>query len=238
MEKYNIVFCDDDEIFLDVISDKFVTYFDSKSVNLYKLKSLKDLFEFNQKYKINTLFLDYDFKKENSFNYLEANGLDYNVRLIIVSFYENIIFESFKYNIFWFIRKSHFDKDFEHLIPNLKRELASDKQNNVIFKDKNKVLVLNKNDIILIEIGNKNNLIIYEKKEYTIRATFKSIIPIFINDINYIMPTYGKFVNCKYIKFFNYSKMILETSTGNIIPISRSLRKDVEKRYGEYLCRQ
>lgn len=51
------------------------------------------------------------------------------------------------------------------------------------------------------------------------------------------MPTYGKFVNCKYIKFFNYSKMILETTTGNIIPISRLLRKDVEKRYGEYLCR-
>lgn len=122
MEKYNIVFCDDDEIFLDIISDKFLTYFDSKSVNLYKLKSLKELFEFNQKYKINTLFLDYDFKKENSFNYLEANGLDYNIRLVIVSFYENIIFESFKYNIFWFIRKSNFDKDFEHLIPNLKRE--------------------------------------------------------------------------------------------------------------------
>ena len=115
--------------------------------------------------------------------------------------------------------------------------MLNDENNDVIFKDSNKKLVLNKDKIRIIETHSKNNLVIHEDKQYIIRATFKSIKDIFMNDCDYIMPTYGKFINCKYIKFFNYSDSTIEMIDSTLIPISRAYKKESEKKYGEYLCK-
>lgn len=172
MKMYNIIFCDDDKEFLDLISSNFISSFNSIEFNIYKFLSLEQLTEFVTNKHVDVLFLDYNFKKENSFDYLEKHNISNTTKLIIVSSFENIIYDSFKYDIFWFIRKSKLDIDLKNLINHLTRVLK-DENNDVIFKDNNKKLVLNKDKIRLIETHNKNNLVIHEDKQYIIRATFK-----------------------------------------------------------------
>ena len=236
MKRYNIIFCDDDKEFLDLISLNFISSFNNIEFNIYKFLSLEQLTEFVTNKQVDVLFLDYNFKKVNSFDYLEKHNISNTTKLIIVSSFENIIYDSFKYDIFWFIRKSKLDIDLKNLISHL-ISVLNDENNDVIFKDSNKKLVLNKDKIRLIETHNKNNLVIHEDKQYIIRATFKSIKDIFMNDCDYIMPTYGKFINCKYIKFFNYSDSTIEMIDSTLIPISRAYKKESEKKYGEYLCK-
>lgn len=237
MKKYNIAFCDDDSDFLDKISSFIISNIDKVEFNIYRLLSLEELREFILHKEVNILFLDYDFKKENSYNFLEKSNIGKRTKVIIVSSYENIIFDSFKFQIFWFIRKSKLDKDLKQLLNHLTKVLK-DESNDVIFKENNKTLILNKDRIKIIETYNKNNLVIYEDKQYIIRATFKSVMGMFLHDPEYIMPTYGKFINCKYIKFINYSNSTIEMIEGEIIPISRAYKKESERKYGEYLCRR
>lgn len=76
MKKYNIIFCDDDKEFLDLISLNFISSFNNIEFNIYKFLSLEQLTEFVTNKQVDVLFLDYNFKKENSFDYLEKHNIN------------------------------------------------------------------------------------------------------------------------------------------------------------------
>ena len=62
MKVYNIIFCDDDKEFLDIISSNFISCFNSLEFNIYKFLSLEQLTEFVTNKQVDVLFLDYNFK--------------------------------------------------------------------------------------------------------------------------------------------------------------------------------
>ena len=236
MKKYTVVFCDDDDLFLKNVLDIFYAYFNKELFEVYTINSLRKLEYFLKKQKIHILFLDYKFNNINSFNFLENNSnFDKDTLLIFLTAYDNLIFEGLKFDFFWFIRKNRIQTDFIRLVPKLDNRLSDNKSNEIVLLDNNISIILNRESIKLIESFQKNKLIIYENKAYIIRSTFKSILPHFKNDNNFLIPTYGKMVNCNYIKFIDFSNSTIELLNNSTIPISRAYKKDCKNRYFNYI---
>lgn len=88
---------------------------------------------------IDILFLDYDMPFLNGMKVLEKIKKTPIIK-IMVSNYSHIIFDTYQYRLFWFVRKKHLKYDIGRLLPFLEREVINNKVGNFEIYTNNKYL--------------------------------------------------------------------------------------------------
>lgn len=227
MVKIKIAILDDDKKDLKTVRD----YFDSTSNDLIT-------YECHEYEKVNETFynsydlyvIDIELDGTNGFDVAEdLKRKCPNAVLIIHSKRNDLVFESFKFGVFFFVRKDHFEIDMkfcqkrlkEHFI-NIKKSYFS-KQNtlNIPLKD---IMYIEKIDHN-IEIHLRNGKIIREKN------TIKQIS----NEISYsnIIQCHQSFlVNLSYVNKIDENDFIINNKR---IQISRRYYSNTKKAYIEFL---
>lgn len=225
---YNIAIIDDNPDFLAELANKIKSYHDDFIITTYNDPTVLSSTE-----NIDVLFIDYELHKSTAFDFLEQIP-NPNFLTIIVSNHDSVVYRSFKYKIFWFIRKNNLEEELKEVIPLLYKEL---KQRYQILKlsSYNKNIVISIKDINYIEKSN-NELIIYADQQYTIRYTYSKLINEF-DFSNFIIPIYGVLVNPSYIKYVDFSKNIIKLNNETIFNISRKYKNEVIKKYQEYISK-
>ncbi|MCI9630424.1 LytR/AlgR family response regulator transcription factor [Thomasclavelia cocleata] len=227
----NIAICDDDLVF-------------ARKLNLFLNNELKydtvikiftngyDLLENISQFDI--IFLDYEMPILDGLSILDQVK-NHHIKIIMASNYEHIAFKTYKYELYWFIRKKHFSKDMPDLIDNLHVSSAQDKKKFRFTSYSNSISIyINNINYVTTE---KNYVYIHTDFDvYKLRASFGSILDQFKDDY-FMMPTYGVLVNMKYIKYIDFTKSSIVLNDDTILTISRSNKIEVKNKYVKYNSR-
>ena len=158
--------CDDCLGFAEKLKKTIDTYSAKDRENEIKVfdsaKAL--LFAFREKM-ADAVFLDIDMPQMSGFEAAEAlQGIKEDIPIVFVTGYDDKVYQSYEYQPFWFIRKSHID-DVGAILPRLFKKLdamAEQKRQTVNLKTENSVIEVDIGSLLYIE-GMKNNIIIHDR---------------------------------------------------------------------------
>ena len=225
----NIAICDDDVDFLNRLQKYLKLKLKNKGC-IVKFKNGYDLLDNYNNFDV--VFLDYEMPLIDGMSILDKIG-NSSIKKIMVSNHEHIVFDTYKYNLYWFVRKKNLNSDIDALIVKLLNDV---KTTNKVLKvnTSNKAISLPLDDIFYIR-SNYNYVDIYTVYEkYTIRMTFKMILTQ-LKDKRFIIPCYGICVNMDFIKYVDFKNSYVLLYNGNKFNISKSRKDEVKEKYGQYI---
>lgn len=234
---YHIVICDDEKEILDDILRKVRSCFDENNITARYtgIDDSRKLMECIGSEKIDVLFLDIDMPYHNGMDiagYINEQGIQ--TILIFITSHDALVYQTFAYRPFGFIRKTHIDQEIDELVKRVHNELLESKQELVIRKGQEIIRVLIK-DIIYIE-AEKNYLILRTCDDMIrIRETLANVSDE-LRGKGFIRCHKGYLVHAEYIEKMSNSEIILRAGSESIsLPVGRSYEKEVRKQILEML---
>ncbi|MDE6760383.1 MAG: LytTR family DNA-binding domain-containing protein [Lachnospiraceae bacterium] len=234
---YHIVICDDEKEIMDDIFKKVRSCFDGNNISARYtgIDDSRKLMECIQNEKIDVLFLDIDMPYHSGMDiagYINEQGLQ--IILIFITSQDALVYQTFAYRPFGFIRKTYIDQEINELVKRIHNELLENKKELVIRKGQELIRVLIK-DIIYIE-AEKNYLLLKTCDEMIrIRETMTNVS----NELQgkgFIRCHKGYLVHAEYIEKLRNSEIVLRAGNESItLPVGRSYEKEVRKKIFEML---
>lgn len=226
---YHIVICDDEKGILDRITGKVRSEFEQLSVSsdYTSLTDARELVEMVENRHIDVLFIDIDmpyFSGMDIAGMIRGRGL--KTLLVFVTSYDALVYQTFAYRPFAFIRKEYFNEEVGAVIERLVKELFYLKEE-LIIKKGQEVVKICIDDIYYIE-SEGNYINIYtaagnEKYRDTLANIEKEL-----EGRNFVRCHKGYLINTKYISRIKSGEA--ELTDGKIIPIGRSYEKEVRRK--------
>lgn len=234
-----VVVCDDEENILKDIADIVENRLSERQVacDILSINDARILLEELKANPIDILFLDIDMPYYSGMDiasYISENNL--STILIFVTSHDELVFKTFAYKPFGFIRKTHLDEEIDELIDRLTKEIEDRKQELVITRA-GEIVKVPLCDISYIE--SEGNYLNIRTSEEIIRH--RETMSNMENDLkgkDFIRCHKGYLVNVNYIEKMKMSELIVKCGKEEaIVPVGRSYEKDVKKKIMENIKR-
>lgn len=231
------IFCDDNKIFLDFFIDKvagILRNIDAKArlISCTDSAELITYIKNNHLDQTDAIFLDIEMPGVSGFDIASlVNSSAERPSIIFVSNMDDMVYESFEYQPYWFLRKSDMDK-LPALIEKLVLRAATRERFYVFRHNDSEKYSLPLDDILYFESCNHELIIHTNEKTYSQRQTITNAA--FKTEPYFFVRCHASFlVNCRHIASISRSNLLLDNSIK--IPISRSRRSDTEAAYINYI---
>lgn len=231
--------CDDCLGFAEKLKKTIDTYSAKDRENEIKVfdsaKAL--LFAFREKM-ADAVFLDIDMPQMSGFEAAEAlQGIKEDIPIVFVTGYDDKVYQSYEYQPFWFIRKSHID-DVGAILPRLFKKLdamAEQKRQTVNLKTENSVIEVDIGSLLYIE-AMKNNIIIHDRVsgDKTVRCKMESAEKQ-LSSHGAARIQRGILVNLRCISKITSREVIL--TDGTHLGLSRLKAEAVKEQYHDFIRR-
>lgn len=230
------VFCDDNKIFLEFFMNNIQNILKNmdKKARLIAYNRGADLIEYmksGQLHSSDAVLLDLEMPEFSGFDIASfINSIPDKPAIIFVSNMDDMVYESFAYQPFWFLRKSDMGK-----LPELIEKLAvraETRDHTYAFKQDGVNYSLPLSDIIYFESRNHELNIYTAEKTYIQRQTIANAAA--ATEPYFFVRCHASFlVNCKHITAVKKGVVTLDNSID--IPASRNKQKETEAAYMNYL---
>ena len=234
---YHIAICDDESRILEDLRKKIESCFSTKEIeaDYFCTQDSKEMLNCLKKEKVDVLFLDIDMPHITGMDiaaYLNENKI--NTILVFVTSQDALVYQTFAYRPFGFIRKTHIDNELDELADRIKKELNDRKQELTIVKGQDFARIAIQ-DILYVE-AEGNYLNIFTKEEvFKVRETMTNMEKELFSK-NFVRCHKGYLVNAGYIEKMKGSQIVLQGKLENpVIPIGRSYEKDVKRKILELI---
>lgn len=231
---YNIVICDDEIKTLENISTIIKHEFLSLNIeaNYFTSNYPEKIIRILEEEKVDVLFLDIDMPKISGMDigkYLLNKAMD--TLLVFVTSHDALVYESFKYHPFGFIRKSHLENEISQVVRSVSKKLE-DKKESLVIKVNNELVKINLNEILYFE-AESNYVNLYTKKEnYKFRETLGNLEKQLANK-GFLRVHKGYLISEKEVFLIKTKEVKLFDET--LIPIGRSYSETVKKELMKYM---
>ena len=234
----NIVVCDDNKSYSDELVTRiaYITENGKYSTEKYSVTVFHDPAETMHhclSNKTDILFLDIDMPVMTGFdiaNVIREN--DDEIKIIFVSAFENLVYTSFRYNPFRFIRKGHEDNELEEAFSAAVKEILY-KEMFLTVTTKNETIRLLFSEIVMLE-SRRNYVEITTTSGETVRyRTTMNDIEKDLQEYGFIRIHAGFIVSANKIKYFKNDTV--EMRNGAIIKISRKYAATAKDAFRKYL---
>ena len=195
----------------------------------YEIDVFIDGYSFLEKHvkkKYDLVFMDIDMPRLNGMEVASElkNGEDYPI-LVFVTNHDALVYETFPYNPFDFIRKSYFYDEINKVLDRIINEIKINRET-FLFKNLNIEVEISLNKIIYFEAEQNYLYIVTDKNKYKIRETLKNVQDKLENN-GFIRIHKGFLINRGAIIGMDKEDVIV---AGNIrLPIGRSNRESIRK---------
>ncbi len=225
-----IAICDDDSRILEEITCKIKKCFGEQEINAEYVcfSDPRELMDYLQKEYINVLFLDIDMPYFGGMDIAGfINEQDLKTILIFVTSHDSLVYQTFAYRPFGFIRKTHIDEELEELAARINKEIA-DRRQEIIIQKAGELSRIFIKDIMYIEAeGNYLNIYMQSDETVRIRETLGNIEKE-LNGKGFVRCHKGYLVNMDYMTKIKSSEIELRNKAVlKVIPIGRSYEKEV-----------
>ncbi len=233
-----VAICDDERLYTDVISKcLYKTCREhNEECKIVTCKNGKELIEVFKKEKFDAVFLDIDMPVMSGFECAKKlQEIKKNVIIIFVTNYDDMVYQSWDYQPFWFVRKSHL-QDLEVVLPRLFVKIQTERENeNPYFNIscENKIIEININEVKYIA-SYKHDVIIHYRNKSTTQTRCKiSEIEKQLSPIYFIRIQNGIVVNSRFISKITSRDVIL--LDGESIHIGREKVEHVKNEFQKYI---
>ena len=234
---YHIAICDDEKKFLNEIVKKVKKDFEEKGIpaEYFSMDDAREFMDFLQRETVNVLFLDIDmpyFTGMDIAGFIREKGL--NTILVFVTSQDALVYQTFAYRPFAFIRKTHMDEELGEVTERIKKELMDRKQELLLTKGQELIRVRMK-DIFYIE-AEGNYLNIFGKNGVIKHRETMTNMETELSGKGFLRCHKGYLVNSEYIEKVRSTELEVGGGEENtLIPIGRSYEKEVKKKIMELL---
>jgi len=229
---YQIALCDDEVKILEDMLNKVKEGFSKcdAAAEYYATEDAEALLQHIRKNNIDILFLDIDMPKYNGMEIAEYLLKENSKTLLVfVTNYEALVYKSFQYQPFGFIRKNYFEDEITEVIERALKALK-DKKESLPIKVNNEIIKVNICDIKYFE-GDCNYVNLYGVEEqYRFRETLGNLEKE-LSSKDFIRIHKGYLVNQQFIHRIKGNEVQL--SDGTIIPVGRSYSDSVKRKIME-----
>lgn len=230
--KLNVLICDDDVIFVDKLKTDIDNYFKMINQDILIEEKSKDFLGVRFE-KYNIIFMDIDLSNENIDGISLASQLKkVNSRALIIftSAHNELVFKTFKVGGFQFIRKNHYQYDFDETMQQISEYILKNMSYVLLtIKGRKKKVYMN-NIKYIISIGHDIIIRCYDS-ELVFRSTMKQTLEML--GFSHLIQIQKNFaVNFDYIDDFVKWKVVCDE--GEFI-IGRKYQKDFQQSYENYL---
>lgn len=231
---YSIVVCDDEPKMLKDLLEAIKNIFSELSVEAeyYSTYSSIELLEHLKKEKADILFLDIDMPEYNGMQIAEYM-LEHasKVLLIFVTNHDELVYESFQYQPFGFIRKSYFSKEVQQVIYRSIKVLA-ERQDTMIIRSNSDIIKIQLCDIVYFEADSNYVNVFMTNNTYRYRESL-GVLESKLAVKGFIRIHKGFLVNQQFVHAIRYDE--IELSDGRLLPIGRTNRENVRKKIMQYM---
>lgn len=229
-----IAVCDDETKILGDLSQKISEAFlrTSSKPEIYKTDNPIELLEYLSSNSIDILFLDIDMPKISGMD-IAQSLLDNDMKtiLIFVTNHDALVYKSFKYHPFGFIRKSCLDDEIGAVVSSAIEEICK-RRDTFSFKTNEGFYKVRISDILYFE-SDSNYLNLHSAERiYRIRATLSSVE----NELSqkgFIRTHKGFLVNQQHIYSIRSDDIVL--SNEELLPIGRTNREGIKQKIMRYM---
>lgn len=225
-----IYVCDDDKDFCTEITRYFHDSFEDIAV--LSCHSGDELYELLEKKAPDCILLDIDMPVVNGFEIAGKINDEYpNTYIVFLSSHSELVFDSFKFKPFDFIRKSKYKSETKNVINRLMSDIKKNKKEITVTLH-GKTMIISQNDIYYIE-SIHNTLYLYGKNGEIIHytCTLKQIEQELGN--SFVRVHSGYIIDLKYVSSVSKTNAVMKN--GSVIPISRSRADTVAKKLRDHI---
>ena len=230
----NIVLCDDEKLILQQLR----TYTEGVLAELklaHKITAFDQSLELMQVLKsenMDILLLDIDLPQINGMEIAsELKKLKHPPLLIFVTCHENLVYESFQYQPFDFIRKSCYEKDLKLSLLRAVKQLADQKKDYVIEQPEGMIRLL-LSEILYFESCANYLKIVTDNNIYQQRKSLQNV-EADLKDFGFVRIHRGYLVNQRVVQILKSDKVIL--SNKEELPIGRHYSAAARETLIDYL---
>ena len=234
-----VLVCDDEENILKDIADIVRNNLSERQLecSIEEINDARVLLGELKENPIDVLFLDIDMPYYSGMDiasYINENNL--STILIFVTSHDELVFKTFAYKPFGFIRKTHLNEEINELMDRLTKEIEIRKQELVITKA-GEIVKVPLGDISYIE-SEGNYLNIRTSEEIIRHRETMSNMENELKGKDFIRCHKGYLVNVNFIEKMKMSELIVKCGKEEaIVPVGRSYEKDVKKKIMENIKR-
>lgn len=225
-----IYLCDDEIKILNDFKEKVSTY--SPDSEVCTFSSGKELLEKIKNEPCDILLLDIDMPQMDGMEVAKSlSKTEAKPLLVFVTGHDELVYESFQFHPFGFIRKQFFDSEIEKVLSDCKKELANE-QKHFNFRLAGNEVCLLLSDILFFE-SEGNYLKLYtEKEEYRFRSTISAVENSLAKE-GFLRIHKGFLVNQAAIKLLGAEE--IELTSGIRLPVGKTYSDSVKQQFMRYL---
>lgn len=226
----HIFICDDEPKMLSDIAGKVAALLPEDELRLFSSggELLSCLYEIS----CDILLLDIDMPEITGLQVArELSGLKKKSLLVFVTSHDELVYDSFQYHPFAFLRKSRFDAEIEKVLQDCVRELGDKEQHFCFRSDGNDVCLLLE-DILYFEAEGNYLKVVTEKDTYRFRSTLTAVEHT-LQNCGFLRIHKGFFVNQASVKLLNSEEATLQNNI--TLPIGKSYTKTVREQLLRYM---
>lgn len=232
---YRIVICDDEKEILNDISQKIQNSFQRNGIpaDYTCFSDARALMEHLQTQRIDVLFLDIDMPYYSGMDIAGyINSQEQNTLLIFVTSHDALVYQTFTYRPFGFIRKSHIEEELDQLTRRIGKELSQHRQE-LVFQKGGELCRIFLNDIIYIEAEGNYLALQLNGDRLRIRETMTNLESKLL-DKGFVRCHKGYLANIRHIARLKSAELLLQQGDEEVsLPIGRSYEKEVRKKFLE-----
>lgn len=222
--------CDDEREMTDYISDRLREYY-PEDCEIMKYGDGESLLADSRKQLFDALFLDIDMPGPDGMEIAGRVREDNEfVKIVFVTNKDNLVYSSFKYVPFRFIRKTHLEEELPETANALRDSIAKFNAT-TIFNTKNGEICVQVCDIVYAEVTNHSITVYLAEDKLTV---FKSMDELEneLGKFGFLRTHKSFLVNHIHITLIKQNRIF--TDTGPSLPLSRSRADDVKRKLQQW----
>ena len=231
-----IAVVDDEKEILEFVTDRII-----RALNHFKYEAKVDRYlsgktflKNNDNYEYDIVFLDLEMPGFNGLQTARSIRIDFpNEIIVIVTNRDDLVFDTFQYDVSAFIRKQYIDTEINSVIERVYNK-AKNKRSEYMFKSENGEIYVKSKDIIYIEVHNHDVYLYLSSSNQTIKIYYTlEVLCTILSDEYFVKCHQSYIVGLEYIDTINNDTITL--TNNKTIPLSRSRKKEVKSKFQRFM---
>ena len=232
MAEFKFYICDDSAEFCEAVKKRITEVLSGTAVcDTVTVNDGEELVKLYRKEMPDAVFLDIDMPNINGFEAAkELQKQNENICIVFITSFEDKVYESWNYNPFWFVRKSHI-ADLDNVLHKLVKRLRAKRleSSSVRLNGENRVYELEVRDIVSLE-SEGHYILVQSKKQSGIRIRSRiSDMEEQLKGFGFVRVNRGVIVNLREISSVSAKALVLHN--GMIYSIGKDRTADIKESF-------